>query len=360
MKQTFVSFYPDFHCTASECSDSCCIGWEIDIDSNTAEYYRSCKGDFAEKLHSHISEEDGPHFILTEKERCPFLNEKNLCEIFIHLGEEHLCEICTQHPRFHEWFGDYKESGLGLCCEEAVRLLFADPKPLTFITKETDEAADDIDFDEELFAALLKVREKLFAMLQNRSLPLGERMASLLNTAVLIQDAIDNENLDEILNLEAASLKTEANKEEAEEAIINILSFMEGLEPIDESWPEYLKELKKEIPNLLTVKTEVPSYEYEHLCVYFLFRYFLKGVFDGDVLSRAKLAVFAPVMICLMGKKKFHKTGELSLWDRINDTKAFSKEMEYSEENLEALLCESWENPALSVEAICKMAEVLL
>ena len=55
--------------------------------------------------------------LLKEDDRCPFLNQDNLCEIYIHLGEQALCEICDQHPRFHEWFGDYKESGLGLCCE---------------------------------------------------------------------------------------------------------------------------------------------------------------------------------------------------------------------------------------------------
>ena len=28
-------FYRDFHCIADRCSDSCCIGWEIDIDPDT-------------------------------------------------------------------------------------------------------------------------------------------------------------------------------------------------------------------------------------------------------------------------------------------------------------------------------------
>lgn len=41
MRQTFPSFYPFFACTASTCSDNCCIGWEIDIDSRTAGRYRS-------------------------------------------------------------------------------------------------------------------------------------------------------------------------------------------------------------------------------------------------------------------------------------------------------------------------------
>lgn len=42
MKQLIPHFYPNFACIASRCSDSCCIGWEIDIDPDTADYYRSC------------------------------------------------------------------------------------------------------------------------------------------------------------------------------------------------------------------------------------------------------------------------------------------------------------------------------
>lgn len=109
MKQLIPHFYPDFACIASRCSDSCCIGWEIDIDPNTADCYRSCIADgnpFSHQLSQKICWESPAHFLLKEDDRCPFLNQDNLCEIYIHLGEQALCEICDQHPRFHEWFGD--------------------------------------------------------------------------------------------------------------------------------------------------------------------------------------------------------------------------------------------------------------
>ena len=108
MKQLIPHFYPNFACIASRCSDSCCIGWEIDIDPDTADYYRSCITDgdpFSPQLSQKICWESPAHFLLKEDDRCPFLNQDNLCEIYIHLGEQALCEICDQHPRFHEWFG---------------------------------------------------------------------------------------------------------------------------------------------------------------------------------------------------------------------------------------------------------------
>ncbi len=42
----------------------------------------------------------GTKFYMNEDGRCAFLNENNLCDIYIQLGEEALCDICTEHPRF--------------------------------------------------------------------------------------------------------------------------------------------------------------------------------------------------------------------------------------------------------------------
>ena len=62
MKHTTPFFYSSFACTASNCSDSCCIGWEIDIDQKTASYYHilSQKEDFpfGKRLKEEISYED--------------------------------------------------------------------------------------------------------------------------------------------------------------------------------------------------------------------------------------------------------------------------------------------------------------
>ena len=35
-----TSYYDDFKCIGSECPNSCCIGWEIDLDINTFQKYR--------------------------------------------------------------------------------------------------------------------------------------------------------------------------------------------------------------------------------------------------------------------------------------------------------------------------------
>ena len=142
------SYCGSFQCIASRCRDNCCIGWEIDIDEETDQFYRTVKGEFGKRLEDGISREGTPHFRLKgEQERCAFLNDSNLCDIFIHLGEEHLCGICREHPRFYEWYEeipgllDWTETGLGLCCEEAARLFVSESGPLRLTVEwESEEA----------------------------------------------------------------------------------------------------------------------------------------------------------------------------------------------------------------------------
>ena len=78
-------YYGDFVCIADKCRHSCCIGWEIDIDDNTLDYYSSVEGAFGTRLRENISQGDNPHFILGSDERCPFLNQSNLCDIYTEL-----------------------------------------------------------------------------------------------------------------------------------------------------------------------------------------------------------------------------------------------------------------------------------
>ena len=70
------SYYKEFRCIADKCEDSCCIGWEIDIDEDTFSYYKSVEGDFGRRLKEHMVSEDVNSFILREIVWCPFLNEK--------------------------------------------------------------------------------------------------------------------------------------------------------------------------------------------------------------------------------------------------------------------------------------------
>ena len=125
MKLFAPSYYKKFKCIADKCSHSCCIGWEIDIDPETQEKYDALTGGYSEKIKESIEISDSPHFKLQKNDRCPHLNECGLCNIITNLGEEYLCEICREHPRFYSFTSEGCGVGLGMACEEACRIILS-------------------------------------------------------------------------------------------------------------------------------------------------------------------------------------------------------------------------------------------
>ena len=174
MRYIKPDFYDDFRCIASACRHSCCAGWEIDIDEDTADYYAELSGAIGGELRAHISAEPEPHFVMTEDGRCPFLCGDGLCRLILTLGEDALCDICAEHPRFYNFTGGREESGLGLCCEEVVRLLYSSDAPIGFIAE--DDGGPDEDSAEENEIYLL--RGKILHTLADRAHLLHQRMAA--------------------------------------------------------------------------------------------------------------------------------------------------------------------------------------
>ncbi len=163
MKVFAPDYVSSFRCTAGACRHTCCAGWEIDVDAETMKRYRAMKGPLGEKLRRCIAKAPEPHFILSEQERCPFLNGQNLCEIILEAGEDALCQICRDHPRFRNYWSDRIEMGLGMVCEEAARLILQSPHPLRLVpvAEDTNEQTE-IPSAEE--TALRNYRDRLLAL----------------------------------------------------------------------------------------------------------------------------------------------------------------------------------------------------
>ena len=166
VQNAYPDYYPLFRCIADRCRHNCCIGWEIDVDGDSLAAYDQIGGEMGERLHKCIDRSgEMPHFILDEHERCPFLNGKNLCDLILYGGEGMLCQICTDHPRYRSFFSERTEIGVGLCCEEAARLILTKPEKTTLVVTGEGE------LDEEE-TALLTLRDRLFTLAQtvrNRS-----------------------------------------------------------------------------------------------------------------------------------------------------------------------------------------------
>ncbi len=326
------SYYNAFKCTADKCTDNCCIGWEIEIDSDTAGYYSSVGGDFGKILKENISKENS--FIL-KGERCPFLNGKNLCDIIINCGEEHLCQICRDHPRFFEWYGNTKEGGIGLSCEEGARLILTDEKwgiDEAFIDEEEEPV------DKELFSLLINARDDIFAILGADG-SVREKLCQMLDYGEKLQYYIDNTETEAVYTPDFA--KTTGD-------IGDILTLYVDFEPIDSEWEKELSVLLSS-DRVLTEATAEEEKYLLNLCRYFIWRYFLKGVFDEEILSKVKLAVVSVLFIKLMTSEN----ASLPVW--TEKSKLYSKEMEYSNENRELFYDYTYEKECLSTQALKKI-----
>ena len=146
MKLYAPTYYKRFRCIADRCEHSCCIGWEIDIDNEAIEKYKSLKHRYGEVIRDSISTDETPHFKLGEHERCPHLDECGLCKIILNVGEDYLCDICREHPRFYN-YTDVAEVGIGMSCAEAARLILSSSDYATLESiVSVDAEADDVEF----------------------------------------------------------------------------------------------------------------------------------------------------------------------------------------------------------------------
>ena len=182
-------FYDSFACTAGDCPDTCCAGWQIMIDEESLERYGNEPGEFGKILRNSIDWEEG--YFYQNKRRCAFLNDENLCDLYKALGPDALCDTCRMYPRHTEEYEGLRELSLSLSCPEAAKIILSCKEPVRFLEEETDEEDDFEEFDFMMFSQLEDTRDILFAILQDRSLSLTLRMAASEQLAESYQTCIE-------------------------------------------------------------------------------------------------------------------------------------------------------------------------
>ena len=242
-----------------------------------------------------------------EQERCPFLNGKNLCDRILYGGEGMLCQICTDHPRYRSFFSERTEIGVGLCCEEAARLILTRPEKTTLVVTGEGE------LDEEE-TALLTLRDRLFTLAQNREEPIERRMEQILSACgAHVPDV----------------------------PLVHWAEFYLSLERMDEAWTDILEALREHADELplddFAAHMKGRETEYEQLLIYFLYRHVSTALDDGDVSSKAAFAVLSVRLLFSLGALHLLLHGEFTVEDQIELCRLYSAEVEYSDDNMDAL-----------------------
>ena len=142
-------YMEEFKCIGSECIDTCCAGWDINIDEDTYKLYDTSIGELKKLVEGKFIENDNSdsylnkgNMILKGGNKCPFLNNNLLCDIHGNIGEENLCITCKRYPRVYNIVDDvYELSGLPSCIE-VCNLGLRNKEKVEFI-----ECEKDIDID---------------------------------------------------------------------------------------------------------------------------------------------------------------------------------------------------------------------
>lgn len=304
MHKLSLACYQDFHCLAGECPDTCCSGWQVDLDNETAEKYMALSTSLGDEIRNRlVSTEEGYSFRM-EGKRCPFLNKDNLCRLILAHGDGMLSTTCREHPRFWEEYRDIRETVLSISCPEAARLLFTGD--LSLIMEESQETLPDCDYDEELFALLWEVRNNFMTQLME-DLSFPALCDELLAEAKAIQQQCD-------LWFGLPMCQGYEGSIEGYLRHLNTISFT------DERLPEKLK--KAQWDDTLLNKYPEPA---KRLLYYFLYRYFLTAIWDGKVLEKVLFCLYSVWAIYALAENKA---------DILSPAILYSREVEHSPENL--------------------------
>jgi lysine-N-methylase len=294
MKLFAPVYYSKFKCIADKCRHSCCVGWEIDVDGEALEKYEALPEQPRKKILDTVEMSDGvAHFRLDEKERCPHLSERGLCNIITRHGEGFLCEICREHPRFYNLLGNRAEVGIGAVCEVAAELILG-CKDYCKI-----EIAGELDgrFEDGALGSLAE-REELYRILSDTESSYSDRLLKIR----------EKYSLETVSELEMKS----------------ILSELEYLNPSD-----------KEI--FLAALPRAAGAENEKYCeralAYFIYRYVSPCETEEERKSALSLCLFLERLFSsLLEMQEKSDTDTAVLLFRM-----LSEEIEYSEENIEQI-----------------------
>lgn len=357
MKIRFIrpDYYDGFVCIADKCHNNCCEGgWIVEISGDTIEAYKETDKATGSKIMDTVcKDEEGDWCFKLEDGKCPHLDEKGLCTIYQKYGEKYMGVVCREFPRHTIYYGSTKEMGIGLGCEEAVRIMLE--KKTAFSLKESmeDIPEDNADFEneaeDEVFSEIIsEARNKIFEMLYDKTYSFEDRIKNILEYGENLQEAVNEEEYDAMkaaLSYKPSVLRSQREYDEQEtEEISEALTDVYGsLEILNTEWADIMEEIADNgLTGRQAVFDNIENGENipQQLMSYFIFRYFMRAVYDYNVSDKIRLCVSDFLILRSMMEVCQKKEGrKLAVSDLTQLISMYSREVEYSDDNVEAV-CE--------------------
>lgn len=307
----YPTYYKNFKCIANDCTDTCCVDWQVIVDKDTACFYNTLNTEFGEKIRSKMyCDQDNDVVFENENNRCPFLNSNNLCDIYINVGEEHLCHTCTMFPRFYETFGATKEMGLSLSCPVANDLILNDTN-FNFDTDFNEDLPEINDLDADEFMTLKSVRDKILSYIKTDA-PLKVKLNTISSLAFTLKDVFVNKDFDKLEDFQIKNIENHLHFD---------FTVLTRLEYLTQEGKETFFNLNFNLENKYNQK-------FNNILFYYIYRYLLKSVYTNDFSETLLFAVFSVEVISSL----FNINGDLSVASRL-----YSKEIEHSQNNLNSI-----------------------
>lgn len=340
MKHTQFDYVNHFQCLAGDCPDTCCKDWQIVLDADAIARYNALPGALGEAARAAMVTENGETRLREENGRCVLLREDGLCPLQAEYGADMLCRTCYTHPRFIEEYGQTAELTLSLSCPAAAKLLLTHEAPLHLV--QTDDGGPVVpnELDAARYLALLPARAAMMRLAQDRTRPFEDRLALVLLLARRVQRLLDEERAELVPVLcrrfsarryQDRSLVRLQRLRARQGRFFPCWMVLNNMEHLTKKFESMLDAAVADGARPYPFRAEF-AVQYENLLVYFLFRYALKAVNDGQLLPRVESCAFH--LLCLR-----ELTGRCaSLEDFCAAASLYSKEVEHSADNLALLL----------------------
>lgn len=307
-------YYNDFRCIADRCPDTCCSGWQIVVDEKAAEFYNNLNTDFGLKIQSLMyKDNEGDIVFKNINNRCPFLDDSNLCDIYKKIGESYLCNTCKKFPRFSTFFGGLEERGLSLSCPVVAEMIVNNSN--LELTQEVNDLFPDInDIDADLYLSLASVRNRIFNYISSDKVT-SEMLLKLLSYGKAIQSLAENQMYEQMGALEVSNCDK--------------INFTIDFDSLFSSF-EYLTQEGRTLFSGFNSNLEINNDKLNSILNYYIYRYFLKSVYDMNIFAYVAFSVFSVFSIAYVTEQTQSNITHIA--------QIYSKEIEHSNDNFNSIL----------------------